>query len=250
MIVLDNVSLAYPLLDIRSHSFQVALRKKVSALIGGHIDTSSKIPYVNALNNISLTIKEGQRLGILGHNGSGKTTLLRLIAGIYTPTQGKISVQGKISSLTDFTLGMDPDVSGLKNIIFRLVFMGLTMTQAKAAIDDIVDFSGLAEFIHLPVRTYSTGMFLRLAFAISTYVPPDILVLDEIIGAGDEGFKAKMLGRLEQLLIQSRIVVLSSHDLPAIQRYCTDVALLDKGTLIAQGKPQEILEIYHNQQKR
>lgn len=248
MITLEKVSLSYPLLDICSHSLQVALCKKmgrkISSLVGGNIDNSSTDVYVNALNNLSLTITDGQRVGIIGHNGAGKTTLLRLISGIYAPTQGKITVCGNVNSLIDFTLGMDPDVSGIKNIIFRLVFMGLTLRQAKQAIDEIVDFSGLAEFIHLPVRTYSTGMFLRLAFAISTYIPPDILILDEIIGAGDEAFKEKVLQRLDDLFAKSRIVVLSSHDMAAIKRYCDSTILMNKGSIVANGRTDEVLAFY------
>lgn len=248
MIRLENVSLSYPLLDIGSHSLQVTLRekihKKISSLVGGNIGTSRSTAYVNALNKISLAIQDGQRVGLIGHNGAGKTTLLRLISGIYTPTQGKITVQGNIHALIDITLGMDPDVSGIKNIIFRLVFMGLTLVQAKKAIDEIVDFSGLAEFIHLPVRTYSTGMFLRLAFAISTHIPPDILILDEIIGAGDEAFKGKVLRRLDYLFTQSRIVVLSSHDMGLVKKYCNTAILMNKGNIVANGRTDEVVSLY------
>ncbi|AIL66196.1 sugar ABC transporter ATP-binding protein (plasmid) [Rickettsiales bacterium Ac37b] len=247
MIILENVSLDYPILDIGSHSLQVALTQKVKGLIGGKIGYSSNKACVKAIDEISLEIKDGQRIGIIGHNGSGKTSLLRLMSGIYSPTQGNIFIKGKIQSLTDFSLGMDPDVSGIKNIIFRLVFMGYTYTKAKQAIEEIVNFSELTEFIHLPMRTYSTGMFLRLAFAISTHLPPDILILDEVIGAGDESFKQKALARLDYLFTKSRIVILSSHDLGAVQKYCSHVILLNKGKIIAKGSPEEVIEAYLKQ---
>lgn len=244
MIVFKNVSLTYPILDIGSHSLQVALRKKVSALVGGDVDSSASTTYVKAINDVSVTIGDGQRVGVIGHNGAGKTTLLRIIAGVYTPTEGKVTIQGNVNSLIDFTLGMDPDSNGIKNIIFRLVFMGLTVKQAKKSVDAIIDFSGLAEFIHLPVRTYSTGMFLRLAFAISTHIPPDILVLDEIVGAGDESFREKALTRLEYLFSESRIVVVSSHDIEAVRKYCTDVILMSKGKVVTIGPTEKVIKDY------
>lgn len=244
MIVFKNVSLTYPVLDIGSHSLQVTLRKKVSAVVGGNVDSSASTTYVKAIDDVSMTIGDGQRVGIIGHNGAGKTTLLRIIAGVYTPTGGKVTVQGNVNSLIDFTLGMDPDSNGIKNIIFRLVFMGLTVKQAKKSVDAIIDFSGLSEFIHLPVRTYSTGMFLRLAFAISTHIPPDILVLDEIVGAGDESFREKALKRLEYLFSESRIVVVSSHDIEAVRKYCTDVILMNKGKIVTIGPTEKVIKDY------
>jgi ABC-type polysaccharide/polyol phosphate transport system ATPase subunit len=246
MIILEDVYLSYPILDIGAHSLQIAIKKKISKLIGvgGHIDYSSSKAYVNALNGVSMQIKDGDRVGIVGHNGSGKTTLLRLLSGVFSPTQGSITIQGNVQSLTDFTLGMDPDVSGIKNILFRLVFMGYTFKGARAAVDEIIEFSGLGEFIHLPVRTYSTGMFLRLAFAISTHVPPDILILDEIIGAGDEAFREKMMGRLNDLFQKSRIVVLSSHDLEAIKKYCNVAVMMKHGKIVSMGDPQEVIDYY------
>lgn len=243
MILLEDVCLDYPILDLGAHSLQVTLHKQMTRMIGGKIDSSNT--KVNALSNISFSVKDGQRVGIIGHNGSGKTTLLRVISGVYTPTKGKIKVEGNLHSLTDFTLGMDPDVSGIKNIIFRLIFMGFSFEQAKKAVDEIIEFSELEQFINMPVRTYSTGMFLRLAFAISTYVPPDILVLDEIIGAGDEAFKEKVLKRLDTLFTQSRIVVLSSHDLASVAKYCDTVILMGQGKVLKIGKADEVINQYY-----
>jgi ABC-type polysaccharide/polyol phosphate transport system ATPase subunit len=141
---------------------------------------------------------------------------------------------------------MDMESSGVKNIIFRLVFMGYTFKEARAAVNDIVDFSELGEFIHLPVRTYSTGMFMRLAFAISTHFMPDILILDEIIGAGDEAFKKKCRERITGLLEKSRIVILSSHDMSAVSEYCNRVIMMQKGEIIEIGSPEDIIPKYVN----
>lgn len=243
MINLQNISLRYPLAGLTSHSFQLKLIHAIGGVFTRDQE-SKKITYINALSNINLQINNGDRLGILGHNGAGKTSLLRTISGVYAPSEGKIYVEGCINALTDFTLGMDLDVTGIKNIIFRLVFMGYTFSQAKQAIDEIVEFSELGEFIHLPIRTYSTGMFLRLAFAISTHFTPDILILDEIIGTGDEGFKKKSTERIDSMLNGARIVILSSHDLDSIEKYCNKCIVMEHGKIILNGDAKEVIQQY------
>lgn len=240
MIKLENVSLSYPVAGLTSHSFQSKVYDNFKKLVGGSLDTQGAITHVHALKNINLEISEGQRVGIYGHNGAGKTTLLRLLAGVYTPTSGKIHVGGNVSSLTDFTLGMEQDASGVQNIIFRLVFMGYTFKQARQSVDEIIAFSELGEFIHLPVRTYSTGMFMRLAFAISTHFMPDILILDEIIGAGDEGFKIKCRNRIQLLFEKSRVVILSTHDIGSLQEYCDIIVVMKSGEITEICTPHEI----------
>jgi lipopolysaccharide transport system ATP-binding protein len=242
MIDFDRVSLRYPLMAHKSHSLQSHLFNSVGGALSGR--RADLVEYVQALSDINLRIKDGSRLGIIGHNGAGKTTLLRVISGVYPPTAGSAKIHGRVNALTDFTLGMDPNADGVKNIVFRLVFMGYTFTQARSAIDEIIDFSGLGEFINLPLRTYSTGMYLRLAFAISTHFAPDILVLDEIVGAGDEAFREKAKGRLTQLIGRSRIVVLSSHDLSAVRNYCTDAVWMEKGTIKLSGDVTHVASEY------
>lgn len=229
-------------MGLTSHSLQSTVINAVGGLMSS--EKRSSVAYVDALRDIDLSISNGDRLGIIGHNGAGKTTLLRVLSGVYPPTKGKIEIQGKVSALTDFSLGMDPNASGIKNIVFRLVFMGYTFAAAKAAIDEIVEFSELGSFINLPVRTYSTGMFLRLAFAISTHFTPDILILDEVIGAGDEGFRLKAKTRLDKLLSGARIVVLSSHDFGAVREYCSNAILMAKGQIVRAGLPDEVIESY------
>jgi len=245
MIKLKNVHLKYPLMGLKSHSLQMELYNKVGGLFGSSGKGSTD--FVHALNNISLTINHGDRLGILGHNGAGKTTLLRVLSGVYPPTSGTIQIEGKVNAMTDFSLGMDPNVSGYKNIIFRLVFMGYSYKDAVKAAPEIIEFSELGEFIHMPTRTYSTGMFLRLAFAISTHFTPDILILDEVIGAGDESFREKALTRLDSLFNDARIVVLSSHDLSAVEKYCTKVIVMEHGQVTYEGLPTEGIEYYRKQ---
>lgn len=244
MIKLEQVHLSYTLPGVKTYSLRAQMFHKVKKLVGGSLDSSGTIARVHALKNINLDIEDGCRLGIVGHNGAGKTTLLRVLSGAYTPTVGKATIKGKIHALTDFSLGMEPDSTGLKNIIFRLIFMGYTFKQAYDAVDEIVAFSELGDFIHLPVSTYSTGMFMRLAFAISTHFMPDILILDEIIGAGDEEFKHKCRTRLTTLLQQSRIVVLSTHDMGALQEYCDTAILMRGGEIVSRGSPGEIIDLY------
>lgn len=241
MIRLENVFLRYPVMDLTSHSFQAHMSGAIGGIIGKQ---KGAVSHVEALADISFNLNDGERLGIIGHNGAGKTSLLRVLSGVYPVTSGSIEVQGKISALTDFTLGMDPNASGLKNIVFRLTFMGYSFTEANKVIDEIVDFSDLGEFINMPVRTYSTGMFLRLAFAISTHFSPDILILDEVIGAGDESFRKKAAARLDELIEKSRIVILSSHDLASVERYCDKAILMSHGAVIQSGSPSQVSRYY------
>ena len=242
MIKLENLCLTYPIAGLTSHSLQTKMYHQLKKIVGGSLNTSGSIAHVNALKNINLEVKAGERLGVYGHNGAGKTSLLRVLSGVYAPTSGSIQISGKVSSLTDFTLGMEQDVSGIKNIIFRLVFMGYTFKQAKQSVDEIVEFSELGDFIHLPIRTYSTGMFMRLAFAISTHFMPDILILDEIIGAGDESFREKCRTRIHSLLAKSRVVILSTHDVHSLIEYCNSVIVMDNGCIIKRCAPQELLQ--------
>ena len=200
---------------------------------------------VAALRDVSLTLKDGDRLGLIGHNGAGKTTLLRLMSGVYPPLSGQALIEGKVSSFTDITLGMEPEATGWQNIIFRCVFLGLTFREANALAPSIAEFSELGEFLDLPVRTYSSGMFLRLAFAISTSVQPDIVVMDEMIGAGDQAFIDKARARMEDLLQRASILVLASHAEPLVRSFCNKVAWLEKGAVRMLGGVDEVFEAYY-----
>ncbi|MCD8140340.1 MAG: ABC transporter ATP-binding protein [Planctomycetaceae bacterium] len=243
MIKLCDVSLRYPIMGFVSHSFQRSIYNRVGGLLG-RSSTMGHIEHVEALRGITLDVSDGERLGVLGHNGAGKTSLLRLIGGIYPPSSGTLETAGSIRSLTNYTLGMDSNASGRKNIIFRLVFMGYSFGEAEKAVDAIIEFSELGEFIDLPVRTYSSGMFVRLAFSVSTHFAPDILLLDEIIGAGDIAFQKKAQKRIKELFDQSRIIVLAAHDLNAIKNYCTRAVILSQGRIAAVGDPDDMVKVY------
>ena len=187
---LSDVGVEFPIHNAHSRSLQL----QVFGKLGGKLAQHNQAVFVRALQGVNLSFEDGDRVGIIGHNGAGKTTLLRVLAGVYEPTFGSISVDGRLSSFTDITLGMDPEATGLENIIFRCVFMGLSFAEARRLSPSIQEFSELGEFLRLPVRTYSTGMFLRLAFAISTSIEPDIIIMDEMIAGGDARFieKAKI----------------------------------------------------------
>lgn len=220
------------------------MRTALFSRLGGTIEAHNRTMHVQALRDISLELNDGDRLGLVGHNGAGKTTFLRLISGVYPPTAGLARVEGKVSSFTDITLGMEPEATGWQNIVFRGVFLGLTFKEAEALAPLIAEFSELGEFLDLPVRTYSTGMFLRLAFAISTSVQPDIVVMDEMIAAGDQNFLQKARLRIESLLEKASILVLASHSDEIIKTFCNKVLWLEKGRLRMLGDADEVTHLY------
>lgn len=240
-IVLDNVSISFPIFSSRTRSVRAALFTK----LGGQIEDHSRTVTVQALRDVSLTLGDGDRLGLIGHNGAGKTTLLRLMSGVYPPLSGHARIEGKVSSFTDITLGMEPEATGWQNIVFRCVFLGLTFKEANALAPSIAEFSELGDFLDLPVRTYSSGMFLRLAFAISTSVQPDIVVMDEMIGAGDQTFIDKARARMEELLQRASILVLASHAESLVRAFCNKVAWLEKGAVRKLGGVDEVFEAYN-----
>lgn len=243
LIELRNACLDYPVTGQFSHS----LRTHVAQVVGGKILGKKgrwPVSWVRSLNNISLTLCAGDRLGVIGHNGAGKTSLLRLMSGAYSPSEGVVERSGSIQALTDFTLGMDANASGLQNIYFRLAFMGFSRQFAEEVAPEIADFSELGEFIHYPLHTYSTGMYLRLAFAISTQFEPDILIMDEVLGAGDERFRAKAKSRMDELISKANALVLSSHAQLNISEYCNRVIVLNSGELIFDGEPGEAFAVY------
>ena len=199
---------------------------------------------IPALIDVNVYLQKGEIVGIVGPNGAGKTTLLRVLAGVYDPSEGAIKVDGRLSSFADLTLGMDPEATGVQNIIFRCVFMGLTFAEANRLSPSIQEFSELGDFLQLPVRTYSTGMFLRLAFAISTSIEPDIIVMDEMIGAGDARFIAKAQARLSELLRRVKILVLATHDESIMESLCSKIVWLDHGEIREVGSFSDIYPKY------
>lgn len=200
---------------------------------------------VKALDGVSLDIREGDRVGIMGHNGSGKTTFLRTLAGIYEPVSGTIRTSGRIIPLFDLSLGMDLDATGIENIWLRGKMLDLTTRQIKDALDDVANFTELADYLYMPIRTYSAGMLVRLAFGISTAVIPDILVLDEMIGAGDAGFIERATVRLNNFLAKAGILVIATHSPSILHQWCNRGMLLEHGKLVAEGPVDEIIDRYH-----
>lgn len=201
---------------------------------------------VHALRNIDLDLAPGDRIGLVGGNGAGKTTLLRVLSGVYEPVTGSVDLEGKVSSLTDIMQGMDMDASGFDNIVMRGIVLGLSRREATELIPEIEAFSELGEYLHLPVGTYSTGMMLRLAFAVSTAVTPDILLMDEMIGTGDAHFLKKARARLEALISKVSILVIASHNDLILKTFCNKALLLKEGRVVHSGSVQECLALHND----
>lgn len=210
---------------------QRSLKRQITGAVGGTLGRASQTAptLVEALHRINLRLTPGDRLGLVGHNGAGKTTLLRTIAGAYAPDEGSILVEGKIASLLEPMLGMDTFVTGLENIRLRGLLMGLTNKQIRERTEEIAEFTGLGPFLGLPLKTYSAGMIGRLAFAVSTAVDADILLMDEWLGAGDANFRQQAHDRLMTLFANSKIVVLASHDMGLLRDLCNKFIVLRAG---------------------
>lgn len=242
LIELNNVAVEFPVFDAKSRSF----KSQVANLTRGVISSQkeSKTVTVKSLDGLSFSLAEGDKLGLIGNNGAGKSTLLKLLAGIYEPTTGSILRKGKIVPLLDIALGMDDDSTGYQNIKLRGLLLGMSNQEIEAKIDEIATFTELGEYLDLPIRVYSTGMRVRLAFAVSTSVDPDVLLLDEIIGTGDASFLNKAKKRFEELQERAKVVVLSSHDNSVILRTCNKVLWLEGGKPKLLGDPETVLAKY------
>lgn len=229
-ISIDSLSLQFPIYGVSSRS----LRKRlVSTATGGRLLTGADdVAVVVALDAISLEIERGDRVALVGHNGSGKTSLLRVLAGVYQPTQGSVSLWGDVGAILDPVAGLDPESNGLQNIYLRGRALGLHKNDISEHLDEIIEFTELGEFIDLPLRTYSAGMYARLAFAVSTVLRPDILIIDEGIGTGDARFIEKMRARLEGMIEASPILVLATHDEGLIRSLCTKRVVLEHGRIV------------------
>jgi lipopolysaccharide transport system ATP-binding protein len=201
---------------------QRSLKRHITATVGGVLGRKgpTSAPLVTALKNVTLQLKEGDRLGLVGHNGAGKTTLLRTIAGAYAPDEGVVEVNGKVASLLDLMTGMDPFATGLENIKLRGLVMGLSNKQVKERTEEIADFTELGPFLGMPVKTYSSGMIARLAFGITTAVDADVLLMDEWLGVGDASFRDKAQQRLLRVVEGATIFVFASHDFGMIRTMC------------------------------
>lgn len=241
---LRNVSVEFPIYNMNARSFK---KRFLRLATGGTVSSDAhKHVVVRALNTISLTFHHGDRIGLIGHNGSGKSTLLRLLAGIYEPTHGKILIQGNVSPMLDIMHGIEAEFTGYDNIYVRGTILGLSRKQIKQQIDQIAEFTGLGDYLAMPVRTYSSGMMVRLAFAISTSMEPDILLIDEVFGAGDADFMQRARNKMVSLLNQSNIVVMATHSNDLIREFCNKALLLEGGCIKYFGPVEQALTRYHN----
>ncbi len=199
---------------------------------------------VTALKDLSLSIKSGERVGLIGHNGAGKSSLLKVTAGIYPPQRGKVTTVGHICPLFEFVTGFEMEATGWENIRTRALLLGMSPQEIDAKIETIAEFTKLGEFLDIPVRHYSTGMFVRLAFATSTAVDPQILLLDEVMAAGDMEFIKSAQTRMNQLMERASIVLFATHSLDVLPRFCDRTVLLDHGAIVADGPTEEVVRLY------
>ncbi len=237
----ENVSLTYDLYYDKTTS----LKEFLINLLTRKKFVDKKMGKINALNRINLEIGHGERLGVIGLNGAGKSTLLKVIAGLLKPTEGNVEIYGNVQPLIEIGAGFNIEFSGRENIYFNGAMLGFSKKEIKQKEDEIIKFSELDRFIDVPVKYYSSGMILRLAFTIATIIQPEILLLDEIISAGDIEFIQKAKERIDKLLTAAKILVIVSHDLGLISSLALRTIVLEKGEIIFNGKTNEAIEFYH-----
>lgn len=198
----------------------------------------------NALNDVSFNVEQGETVGIIGTNGSGKSTILKIITGVLHPTEGEVRVNGRISALLELGAGFNQDYTGMENIYLNGTMIGFTKEEIDERLQDILDFADIGEFIHQPVKNYSSGMFVRLAFAVAINIDPEILIVDEALSVGDVFFQTKCYHKFEEFKKMGKTILFVSHDLGSIGKYCDRVILLNKGNLLAEGEPKEMIDLY------
>jgi len=239
---LRNLSVEFPMYQgsyrsLKRHLLKVSLQGNLAR------DSADRIN-VRALSDLTLDIEDGDRIGLVGYNGAGKTTLLKVLAGIYLPTRGQIYLGGKISSMLEVTIGLNPDATGRENIILRGLYMGVHPREMRARMDEIAAFTELGPYLDMPVRTYSAGMSVRLAFGVSTCIPPEILLMDEWLSAGDDRFLEKARKRMSGLIGGSNIMVLASHSMPLLREWCNRGMFLEQGRVLVNGTIDEAIAAY------
>jgi len=242
-IKLDHISVDFPVFGA-AKNLRLAI---IDGLTGGKIlpkSFSSKVLTVKSLEDLSLEIKSGDRVGLVGHNGAGKSTLLRVLAGVYLPTSGQVDIEGRITPLLNQTPGMENEDSGYENIITIGMLLGMSLVEITTKADEIIEFSGLGDYINLPLRTYSSGMQARLGFSICTALKPGILLLDEGIGAADAQFAEKASRRVKDMVERTEILVLASHSESMIESMCNRALLLHHGRLLEIGSVDHVMKAY------
>lgn len=241
-ISLKNVTVDIPIYNSQSRSLKKTFMGFAS---GGRIGLSEKgFSIVRSLSNIDLQIQDGERVGLLGSNGAGKSTLLRVLGGAYIPTSGQATIGGKVGSLIDVSLGIDSEATGIENIYLRAALLQIPKKVVDTQLDSIIAFTELGEFINMPVRTYSSGMHMRLAFAVSTMIRPEVLLMDEWLSVGDLNFQKKAEQRLNDLIKCSSILVIASHSRQLIEKCCTRAILLENGAIKLDGSVSSVCSSY------
>lgn len=236
-IQIQDLRLDLPVYDQATRSLK---KDMIRGLVGSRIDEDEGRRYIRAIDGMNLTVRQGERIGLVGHNGAGKTTLLKTIAGIYQPTSGRIETTGSITALIDIAAGVNVEASGYENIIIRGLYLGHGLPEIQDRIDHIVAFSELGDYINLPLRAYSSGMISRLLFSVSTAFEPDILLLDEGIIAGDPAFNEKASHYLADYTGRAGIVMLASHSKELMHMFCNKGIKLNRGQIIAEGEIEEL----------
>ena len=240
-IVFEHVNIDFPIYNAKNRSLK---NKVMQAATGGKVSFGAEGTVIRSLEDVSFEIKEGERVGLVGHNGAGKSTLLRALSNVYAPTSGRAIIDGEIGSLVDIGLGIDGEATGRENIFIRGALLGLRRKEIERQFDEIVEFSELGEFINMPVRTYSSGMHLRLAFAVATIIRPEILLMDEWLSVGDAAFNEKAERRLNDLVQSSRILVIASHSRELIERTCNRAMWFEHGRLKMDSDPKQVCRAY------
>jgi len=236
-----NACVDFPIFDAKTRSLKKAFLGAAGGAIGRNSDNTV---VVEALRDVNLHLKEGDRIGLVGHNGAGKSTLLRLLSGIYEPTRGSAVVEGRVAPVFDLGVGMDPEISGWENIVIRGLFLGESKKSMQKKMADIAEFSELGDYLSMPLRTYSSGMRVRLALGVVTSIEPEILLLDEGIGAVDAAFMAKARDRLSALVAKSGILVFASHSNEFLAQLCDSALWVNHGEIKACGPVDEIVGQY------
>jgi ABC-type polysaccharide/polyol phosphate transport system ATPase subunit len=247
-IVLDNVAADFPVYGSQPSLRNALFGKVVGGVMRRQTGDGNRV-VVRALENVTLTVNHGDQLGIIGHNGAGKSTLLRVFAGIYQPSVGAVTIEGRVSPLFSTSPGLDLDDTGYENIVTCGLLLGMSRAEIERKMPEIEAFSELSDYLSLPTRAYSTGMLVRLGFAIATAIDPEILLLDEELGTGDARFASRAAKRVESLIGRSSIVVLASHSDNLIRRMCNRAILLDHGRVVLDGPTEEVLESYGRMNK-
>ena len=242
-IELKTVIVDFPIYNANPRSLKNTI---LQSTVGGKVDILDQNINIRALDGISFTLRDGDRLGLVGHNGAGKSTLLRVLGKVYVPCSGTVQIRGSIGSLIDISLGIDQEATGRENIFIRGSLLGVQRQEIEEQIENIIELCELGSFIDLPIRTYSTGMQMRLAFAVSTMIRPDILIMDEWLSVGDESFKDKAENRMTDLVNNAQLLIIASHSKDLLYKICNRIIWLEHGKIKMDGKPYDVLPEYFN----